>query len=500
MYKILHPDRDGYITNRVVDGKRVLDANVGFAGTLDIFKLYDITRSGSTPNTELSRVLMHFDLSPLKNAVESGVVDISHSSFWCRLQLNDVYGGQPTPNNFTLTVFPLSASFSEGFGKNISYYSDVDAANWLSSSTGVLWNLSGSELAGTATSMCDYITSSISLANTMLEQKFPLGTEDLSIDVTSIISATLSGELPDSGFRLSLSPQMEQDTNTYFVKRFASRHAFDETKRPRLVFGYDDSTTDDTQNLTFDIAGRIRLYNSVAGKMINLKSGGVDVVGLNCLALRLEPAIVGMPSFYFTGSQAVVGINYSSGSYYADVQVPSTGSLSQHISQSGSIKFRPIWTSLDSSVTFTTGSSLTISKSTASNDSGALQKYIVTVNGIKQDYRVDETVDAQVNVFNYSSPLLKVVKVPVETPSIVFPDSYYRVRDVTLDKAVVPFDDVKNSTRLSSDGSNMYFKLDADVLNPERTYVIDIMIKSMGMTRVFENASPVFRVVRNPSN
>ena len=497
MYKILRADRDGYITDRVVSGRRATDSNVGHAGTLDIFKLYGATRSGSTPNLELSRAFIHFDLTPLSTLVADGTIDTSNSSFWCKLLLTDVYGGQPVPDNFTLEVFPLSASFQEGYGKDISYYADVDAANWLSSSTGVLWSTPGAATPGTNLTTCDYITSSTSLPSTRVQQSFVDGTEDLSIDVTKIVSATLSGELPDSGFRISLQSTLESDTKTYFVKRFASRHAYDETKRPKLVFGYDDSMQDDTQVLTFDATCRIRLFNSVAGKLTNLTSGGIDLTGSNCVLLRLDALVSGSPHFSFSGSQVYAGTKYHSGSYYADVQLSSTGSLATFVSQSGSISFNPVWTSLDGAVTYTTGSKVTFASQNRSASSGILQRYIVSVNGTKKDYRADETIYAQVNIFDQSSPLLKVVKVPVETPSIVIPDSYYRIRDAVLDEVIVPFDDVKNSTRLSSDSTGMYFKQDVDALTPGRTYVIDVMVKSMGITRVFESASPVFRIERS---
>ena len=126
MLKILKSDKDTYITNKVIKGKRQLNANVGLAGTLDLFKLYGASLSGSFKNTELSRILIHFDLDPLRSLISSGKIDINDPSFWCKLHLKDVYGSQPTPTNFQVSVFPLSASFDEGIGRNVTYYSDYD--------------------------------------------------------------------------------------------------------------------------------------------------------------------------------------------------------------------------------------------------------------------------------------------------------------------------------------------------------------------------------------
>jgi len=75
MYKVLKADRDTYITNRFIkiagSGSFRTGSNVGSAGTLDLFKLYGATLAPGTddPNTEISRILIHFNLQPLKELV-----------------------------------------------------------------------------------------------------------------------------------------------------------------------------------------------------------------------------------------------------------------------------------------------------------------------------------------------------------------------------------------------------------------------------------------------
>jgi len=120
MYRRLPCTADTYITNKVILEKRKYTANVGQAGTLDVFKLHNESRSGSAPTTvqELSRLLIKFDLSAL-HALTSSFLDISHSSFKCYISLKDIYGGQPVPSNFTLEAMPLSQSFAEGNGRDI---------------------------------------------------------------------------------------------------------------------------------------------------------------------------------------------------------------------------------------------------------------------------------------------------------------------------------------------------------------------------------------------
>jgi len=99
-----------------------------------------------------------------------------------------------------------------------------------------------------------------------------------------------------------------------------------------------------------------------------------------------------------------------------------------------------------------------------------------------------------VNVFDQTSPLVKVTRVPVELPGVVVKSVYYQVRDTVTNEVVVPFDDVKNSTKVSSDSEGMFFKMDVSGLTTGRTYVVDIMISHDGTKTKYTNISPVFRV------
>lgn len=498
MLKIIKSDKDAYITNKIVQGSRKTNSNVGAAGTLDLFKLYGVTFSGSYPNTELSRLLVHFDLTDIKRLIQQGKIDISDPSFWCELRLKDVYGGQTCPVNFTVSIFPLSSSFDEGIGRDVSYYTDNDVCNWLTSSRGNAWFNSGSSLSCHAQStQGDYITSSVSLTSTESTQTFVYGTEDLIVDVTNIVSATLSGELPDSGFRISLKEDLETNDKTYFVKRFASRQAFDESKHPCLLVGFDDSIEDDSQNLFFDCPNTLSLYNYSGGLITNIISGSnlSPVTGSNCLLLKMTTQISGGNySLYFTGSQFNYGINPLSGVYQTTFTIQSSDPfIKTKIAQSGSVEFTPVWTSLDGSVDYVTGSILTISPQVRITSRG-LKKYSVNVYDLKESYAQDDEVYVRVNIFDQSSPMIKMVKIPIEVQGIVLKSVYYQIRDATTGEIIVPFDDLKNSTKVSSDSNGMFFKFYTSSLIAGRSYSIDIMINHSGIKTKYLNVSPVFRI------
>jgi len=506
MIKVLRPTKDTYINDRIIDGTAQLTSNVGMAGSLDLFKLYGFTStlSGSTqvPNVELSRLLLQFDLDPLRELVSSGAVDVNGSSFSCKLLLHDVDGGQPVPNNFTLCVNPLSASFDEGLGHDVVLYSDYDACNWLTSSLdGSTWHVTGCGLGGDGSTSCDYITASISGSSLTATQFFTTGEEDLNVDVTAIVSSTLAGTVPDVGLRISFSPQLEANQYTYFVKRFAGRTAYNEDLRPKLVVTYDDSVQDDTDNVYLDSPSYLFLYNYVRSSAANLMSGSSQITGSNCLILTLQtPVSGGTYSLYFTGSQHSHGTMGVEGVYSCSVLIPSNDpTLLPQLQQSGSITFTPTWGSLDGTVPFLTGSTFVANPPQRGSRSLALKNYVVSVQGVTDSLLPDELTTLRINIFDYTSPYVtSATRLPVDTPGIIVRDVHYQVRDVSSGHVVVPFDLVGNSTRVSNDSSGMYFVLDASNLTEGRTYVIDVQIITDNNKQLHKAASPQFRVEKHP--
>lgn len=508
MYKILQADKDTYVTNRVigttVSSSVKTSSNVGAAATIDLFKLYGTSYDEQqNPRVELSRGFIHFDLEPLRDLVAKSNINISHSSFNCRLQLFDVYGGQTTPREFYVSAFPLSRSFAEGEGRDVVYYSDYDACNFLTSSfSDGSWFATGCSFAGYAESACDYITSSLVLGGTSLESKqyFSSGEEDLNIDITTIVSATLAGILPDRGFRLSLSSSQEEDRYSYFVKRFASRSAYNESKRPRLLVRYDDSIHDDSQALRFDSPATIFLRNYENDQLSNIVSGSnlTPIVGSNCLILNLTTIRSdgsGSYSLYVTGSQHFDGANYHTGIYSASFVLPTADTiLHRELSISGSVSFTPIWSSLDGTIGYFTGSLLSVSAPNRTTSLVSPNEFVVTAMGLSSLHRTDEEVIVRLNIFSYAAPYIKSVKRPVELPCIVVKRAFYQIRDHATNEVIIPFDEVYNSTRVSSDTAGMYFYIDMSSLPENRSYVIDALIYSGGIKRIYKSVSGIFTV------
>lgn len=499
MFKALKAIRDTYITDRVIDGEAQLGANVGAAASLDLYKLYGYSThsvSGSSvPNTELTRLLLQFDLGPLQQLVSQGLIDTNNASFSCRLRLYDVYGGQPNPQNFTVSVFPLSGSFDEGNGRDVVLYGDVDAANWLTSSyASGSWIASGCGASGSFGSACDYYTD-VTGSSMKGSQFFVTGEEDLDVDVTNSVRLMLSGGF-NSGFRVSLDAPLEVDQRTYFVKRFASRTAYNGDLHPRLLVRFDDSVQDDTDNVFLDSTSYLFLYNYVRSAPANLTSGSSAVTGSNSVVLQLTtPVSGGTYSLLFTGSQHRYGTVPAVGIYSASVTIPMADpNLVPLWRASGSVMFTPVWQSLDGTVAYLTGSAIKASLPQRGPSTLDPRRLTIGIVGLHEEHRHDESTVLRVNAFDYTSPIVTVVRVPVELPGIVIRDVHYQVRDNESQTTVIPFDTATNSTRVSNDASGMYFRLDMSNLTPGHSYVIDVLVVTGNNRQLYLAASPVFRV------
>ena len=195
------------------------------------------------------------------------------------------------------------------------------------------------------------------------------------------------------------------------------------------------------------------LYNSVNNSYTNILSASTPVVGSNCLNLLLSTEILsGTYTLAFTGSQHKNGINYVDGIYSATFVIPENDStLKKKLIESGSIVLTPTWASLDNTVGYLTGSTLTLNQPIRSSKNEKYKRYVVTVTGLATTMFTNEKRTLRTNLFDYTSPLLTVTRLPVETPGIVVRDVHYQVRDANTDIVIIPFDLTYNSTRLSSD-------------------------------------------------
>ena len=506
MYLIFTASKDTYITNKILKNtSRATDANVGSASTLDLFKLYDESViSGETTPIELSRALIKFNAQDISSSLKDKV-SFDHSSFKCYLKLYDIQGTSVAPSDFNLVIYPLSQSFDEGLGADVSNLGFLDRANWITSSwssnANVTWNTTGARSVGLLGSSDIDIIDSGSIGGSTValyrSQYFEKGHEDLYVDVTTPLSAAMCGIIPNHGFLIAYSGSEETDSKSRFVKRFASRHVKNHYIRPRVIVSYDDSIIDNHKDCEFNLTGSLFLKSYQRGSANNLLSGSslTEVAGDNCVIVKIY---TGSFTKYFTGSQySKAGITQD-GVYktsvavdgYSTTVVNGSTTIADHVSASGSITFREEWLSPDENVSFYSGS---IKFSNAFTTTGNTKRdFSITLKNIRSEYAKTDSPTIRVFVSDRAKSH-KPTKKQISAESITLNKVYYRIKDCDNNVVLVPFDKVRNTTRVSLDQGGMYLSPSFSSLVAGRNYRIEFLIIDRGEESIISTAAS-FRV------
>lgn len=508
MYLLFTASADNYITNKIISTSvSASDANVGQASTLDLFKIYDetvftgYTGSFSAP-TEISRVLIKFDISEISRSI-SPYAELDSVS--CYLSLKDINGSLISPKKFNIIAFPLSASFDEGRGKDIYSFNDLDRSNWYtasySNSADVPWKSPGARAEGFLNATDIDVIGSGSIGGTVTtlygEQYFEKGHEDLLVDVTTAVSATMGGFMSDHGFCIAYSGSEETDAKTRFVKRFGSRHVRDYNLRPTMIVTYDDSKIDQRHQLRFNRSGSLFLTNHSYGYPANLISGSAasEIKGDNSLKVVFYTGSFAVTS---SASQYKPANKYLDGVYKADVAFDEfsdsviwvSSSFSQHVAHTGSLVINERWEDSSQKVTFYSGS-FKVEKDKRYVDNTSVN-YRLTITNLQSKYKPDEINEVRIFVRDISLTPLPVRKNHA-IKSILLPEVYYRIRDTNTGKVVVPFTKTRNATRLSSDESGMYFNFSTKSLALGRLYTFDFLVV-LGNNELCYETKSSFRV------
>ena len=517
MFYILTASADTYITNKVIDNKfRATDGNVGRAGTLDLFKLFDESSfiSASTRVTssvdELSRILIKFDYDEVAKLTSSSL-DMNHPSFNVKLELFEAVLGAPVPKDFSIVAYPLSRSWQEGSGRNIGSFADVDAANFFTASYGTsgvsLWNTSGSSARGfMGDSGIDYMISGAvggSVIDFGSTQFFDEGPGKLSLDVTEVVSASISNIIQNHGFRISYSGSYENDRKTRFANRFASRHARDATVTPRLVFTWDNSIQDKHRGLLFNVSSSLFLRNFTSGRPAALVSGSslTPVQGQDCLLLRFvsssgdtaRESTIYVTASQHTGSTTGAGMT---GVYSGTFNLSRFDeSFFNTLKNNDEIVLQEIWSSMDKTVGFFTGSIL-VSKTERTTGGFSNRRLLFTPIGAQSEYEKDTEATIRFFVEDLDKDdNQQAYKLPRKAESIIIDEAYYRIKDVQTGKIIIPFDKKKQSTRISTDSEGMYVQFLTNGLPKNRQLTIDMLLVDRGMEKLVKMNDINFRIV-----
>ncbi len=525
MYRLLSASKDTYITNKIIAGSPSVTSNVGQAGTLDLFKLYDETNVSTTVSgvIELTRFLLQFDYEPLQQ-ITASFLNITDPSFKAFLNLKDVYGGQTTPSNFSIRLIPLSKSWDEGRGQDVVAFRDLDTANFLTASvvTGTpnVWFLSGAAASGSlGDPNIDIIVSGnlgSGLQDLTVTTQFARGDENLMMDVTTLVSAAIAGQIPNHGWRLSFIDAQEQDNVTRFVKRFGSRQAKNPDLNPQLIIKYNDQIQDDLGETLFNVSQSLFVYNRVNGGYQNFFSGSTDISGANSILLNLygskyityttssfslsHSASINhlTRSLYaitqsFTGSQFLIGSVPQAGIYYANLNFNTLENtvLSAFLTGSTSQEFRYAWTSLDGTVTYSSGKTLyKLPQGSANNVEE--ENWVVNITNLKQQYKSSEQARLRIFVLDYNTEQ-SASRLPLQPKSIILDNLKWRLINAYSRKVIIPFDN--EATLCSYDSQGMYFDIWMQDFAQGEVYELELMITYGGKDYLISNSGFRFKVM-----
>lgn len=480
MRLFLDASKDAFITNKTVNNSLTAsDANTGRAGTIEVFKLYGESTYPTTCSIELSRGLIKFDMDSVR-ALTSSILNLNYATFF--LKMFDAKHSDTVPSDFNLIAFPISCSWTEGVGLDTKKFKDTGAVNWLSSSEGTYWDASG------ATGSSDILSSYYAT------QSFSIGTEDLSVNVTTICSMSLTNQIPDEGFLISLSGSEETDAETRYKKSFFSRHSAFFNTRPRLEVYYDDSIQDHRKNFIFDKDRSLYLYNIIDGEFADIFSGTTELSGLHDIEVKILQTGTSDVHAKYTTTEFATRIR--SGVYSATFNLDSTNQDLTHSAYfDKSASFNDFWKFPTSDLCFHTGT-FNVIPSEKIEYKPRKKNYKISIGNFRSEYDYDQEVLFRVYIENFSPQFRRSRSViePEDEDQIVFDNMHWQIRDYNTGDIIIGFDTTYNSTKLSYDSQGMYFTFYMDTLAVGGLYSIEFMIIEADTERFFDDRF-IFKVI-----
>jgi hypothetical protein len=443
-------DADTTITNAYKENLiiRATGSNMGASDSMEIFSIFAQATSASL---EKSRILVKFPVSQINSDRASSVLPSSGSvNFF--LKLYNAKHPFTLPKDYTISVYPMSQSWVEGYGLDMESYTDPGfgvlngyGANWELREEGVRWADSGSS----------FYTSSYD----SYKQDISIGTEDLEIDVTKIVEDWIGGSITNNGFMVKMSGSFEDGTTSksFYTKKFFARGTQYFFKRPIIEARWDSSITDDrtqiysTSSLLSDSDNKynIYFYNRVNGRLKNIPNSP-----------SLSMSLYSDENFTNQVSMISCSVtNPSVGIYKANFMVGTTASA----------LYDRWYNAATSSIIYYSGS-FDVYKFSA-KDYNSSEEFVFAPVNLKTKYGKQEVANIKLfsRLRNWSPNIYSVAKQEIENTPIK--NLYYKI--FRIDDGYTVFDYSTGSighTKTSYDSENNYFSFDMSLLEPDYSY------------------------------
>ena len=431
------------LTSRGVSG------NMGQSDILEVFSIYGQANPSSS---ELSRILVQFPINDIITDRTNALIPASGSISWF-LKLYNAKHGQTLPKDYTMTVSAVSSSWNEGYGLDMEEYSDIGYANWNTASS------SSSGTSSWASAGGDYHTSPTA------SYFFNKGTEDLVVDVSSIVEQWIAGSKTNYGFGVKLSSSHEQAAQSFYTKKFFARGTEFFFKKPTLEARWNSVRRDNrgyfyaSSSLASaaDNLNTIYLYNVVRGQLKN-----IPAVGTGSIYVKVFTDSSGSTTITPTPNTPVTGGWVSTGIYSASFALNTTAS-----------EVFDRWFNSTLTTCFHTGA-IDIYDLDA-QDYSPSNRYVVSCTNLKSIYYTEE--QARFRFFTRKkdwSPTIYNVATSF-VPSEIIESASYKLVRISDNLEVIPYGTGSLlHTGLSYDVSGSYFDLDMNLLETDYSYQIKL--------------------------
>lgn len=473
--------------------------------------------TGLNPVAELiygrntTRLLCYFDHNEIKELIDSGkcpdITKMRHTlnifnagsinpkQLHCNMPSTIDGGDKIRTSSFDLIFFLIPQEWDRGKGYDyaVSYMNydsidikegdggkvvSTDGANWYQARNGISWNEEGVYTNDTLSNAYDDFASEEGSPIIFARQRFDIGNEDVSVDITEIVRKFVSGELKNHGIGIAFTPQLERlgEAENSLKSNVENYIGFftDKTNtwfEPYVETTYDDYINDDRANFVLDKTNRLYLYCNIGGKPTDLDEMPTCVIRND----------------YDEVEQYNLEVKRQfKGVYYVELTMP-------HDAAEEGTMYYDVWSNLiyngkslnDVELDFTIQSSHNwFNIDNTMHDEPDYTPSVKGINNSEDIFRKDEVRKVSVSAIpNYTNNVTALVD-----------EMYYRlyIMDGDREITVIPYQHINKSF------NENFFYIDCNMLIPQR-YFLDIRFKYNGETRTFKDVVH-FNIVSNLDN
>jgi len=439
---------------------RGTDANMGASDILEVFSIYG---QAAATSGELARTIISFSTNDILADRDAGSIPESGSvSFF--LNLYNAPHSQTVPKGMQLQISPLTTPWQEGFGLDMDEYKDTvapgdEGSTWFLANNAESWTTAGG----------DYSTGSYSYTDLLNR-----GTENVSIDITELVEAWISGSVLNYGLIVKMVNTQEPydivsnpsgSRQSYYIKKFFGRNSEFFFKRPTIEAKWNSSIKDDRGRMYTESNLLPSSVNNNSLYLYNIHNGTYyDIPGLTTgsSAMTVKLYDESGNNITTTTPALIYGERISRGVYKATFSYTTTASIVQDR-----------WTDNVFSSSFHTGSFSVQERS--SQTYSTYPNYVTAMTNLRPVYHTHETPRFRFYIRQKDwSPTIYTIANSVND-TLTIESSSYQIYRIIDDLSVIPYDTGSTkSTEMSFDVSGNYFDFDMSVLEPGYSYGIKL--------------------------